>query len=177
MRADVYAQLLVQKHGLKDSKQLTEKKREIWYSWLDQEMEMRKLYFTVALVSASEIDQTGIVSAIKKGIEDCFSCLAQHLDPMGPSKCTVFLDGGLHAPEQYGDQQTIIRGDESEPIISLASIAAKVTRDRHVVELAKVYPNYGFELHKGYGTSKHYESLRLHGLSPEHRKSFCKNIH
>ena len=67
---------------------------------------------------------------------------------------------------------TIIRGDETELLIALASIAAKVRRDRHMVRLAKRFPQYGFEKHKGYGTKLHYERLRLHGVCEIHRKSF-----
>ena len=90
--------------------------------------------------------------------------------------CHVLLDGGLKAPESYKNQETIIRGDEKEPIISLASIMAKVTRDRHMGELALKHPLYGFEQHKGYGTARHYENLRKHGISPAHRKTFLKNL-
>ena len=83
----------------------------------------------------------------------------------------ILLDGGLKAPPEYS-QETIINGDELVPLISLASIAAKVTRDRLMIELAKKYPLYGFEKHKGYGTSFHYEMLKKHGLCDIHRRSF-----
>jgi ribonuclease HII len=83
----------------------------------------------------------------------------------------VLLDGTLKAPAEYR-QQTIIGGDESVPLISLASIAAKVTRDRLMRALADEYPEYGFEKHKGYGTKAHYEALKTHGLCTIHRRSF-----
>jgi len=80
-------------------------------------------------------------------------------------------DGALRAPREYA-QETIINGDELVPIISLASIAAKVLRDRLMVELSTQYPLYGFEKHKGYGTRAHYEALGKHGPCVIHRRSF-----
>ncbi len=79
-----------------------------------------------------------------------------------PERARVLLDGLLHAPEEY-DQETIIRGDESEPIIALASVAAKVKRDRLMKRLALKYPEYGFDIHKGYGTKKHRNLIRIFG--------------
>ena len=80
----------------------------------------------------------------------------------------------LKAPEEY-TQKTIVRGDVTLPIISLASIAAKVERDRLMKKLAKKYPQYSFEVHKGYGTEKHRKAIKRFGLSKIHRRSFCKN--
>ena len=85
------------------------------------------------------------------------------------------LDGLLHAPEEYV-QKTIIRGDVTEPIISLASIAAKVERDRLMKKLAKKYPQYGFEVHKGDGTKKHRQAIVRFGLCDIHRQTFCKKL-
>lgn len=86
----------------------------------------------------------------------------------------VRLDGSLHAPKEYLFQKTIIKGDVTEPAISLASIMAKVMRDRKMIVLGKKYPVYRFEIHKGYGTKIHREAIAHHGLSAVHRKSFCK---
>lgn len=83
----------------------------------------------------------------------------------------ILLDGSLHAPPHYS-QETIINGDELVPLISLASIAAKVTRDRLMVAFAEDYPMYGFEKHKGYGTKAHYEALAAHGPCVLHRRSY-----
>ncbi len=91
------------------------------------------------------------------------------------SQVEILLDGLLHAPAEY-KQKTIIKGDEKEPIISLASIIAKVTRDKYMTKLAETYPEYGFESHKGYGTKKHYESIKKYGISDVHRRSFLKNL-
>ena len=88
----------------------------------------------------------------------------------------VLLDGGLKAPKEYLNQRTIIKGDEKELAIALASIVAKVTRDRLMVKLARKYPGYDLEMHKGYGTAAHYKALKNKGFSPIHRKSFLKKI-
>ena len=84
----------------------------------------------------------------------------------------IFLDGGLHAPVEYVNQETIIRGDELHPVISLASIVAKVSRDAIMTKYSKNYPEYGFEKHSGYGTKAHYEAIKKHGQTPIHRRSF-----
>ena len=86
------------------------------------------------------------------------------------------LDGLLKAPAEFLIQETIIKGDQKEKVIGLASIMAKVTRDALMVRVAGDHPKYSFEIHKGYGTLKHRTAIRKFGLSKIHRKSFCKNI-
>jgi ribonuclease HII len=86
------------------------------------------------------------------------------------------LDGGLKAPAEYLFQETIIKGDEKEPIIAMASIAAKVSRDWFMESLADKYQGYGFDKHKGYGTRAHYQAIMELGLSEIHRKSFLRGI-
>ena len=86
------------------------------------------------------------------------------------------MDGGLKAPIEFKKQKTIIKGDEKEKIIAWASILAKVSRDALMCRLAKKYPKYGFEIHKGYGTLKHRKMIKKYGLSNVHRKSFCRSI-
>lgn len=93
-------------------------------------------------------------------------------DSVSLSIYKIFLDGGLHAPKEYTNQETIIRGDELHPVISLASIMAKVSRDAVMAKYAKVYPEYCFDKHVGYGTKAHYEAIKNHGQTPIHRKSF-----
>ncbi|MEK7587046.1 MAG: ribonuclease HII [Patescibacteria group bacterium] len=167
--------------NLKDSKKLSEKQREVWFEFLKAEKKKGNLDFAVALVSEKIIDKQGIVKAIKIGISRCLKLLllpTLSRDPdrsVGaiPSNYLVLLDGSLKAPENFVKQKTIIRGDESEPIISLASIVAKVTRDRRMIQLAKKYPNYGFEIHKGYGTKVHYRAIKKFGLSVIHRQTYC----
>ncbi len=127
--------------------------------------------FSVSLVGASHIDKKGIVPAIRLGLQRSLS----HL------KCSrknthVLLDGGLRAPAPYGFQSTIIKGDEKEATIALASIAAKVTRDRMMMRGDKEHSEYGFASHKGYGTKKHYEAIHKHGMCPLHRRTFLKSI-
>ena len=89
-----------------------------------------------------------------------------------PNKTFILLDGTLTAPEQFPLQKTIIKGDEKEPLIAAASIVAKVCRDRKMVMYAQRFSQYNFERHKGYGTKKHYNALKKHGICDIHRKSF-----
>ena len=130
------------------------------------------LDFHISYISNKTIDIKGlsfsIKSAIGKGIEKL---------KLDPKNCEVRLDGGLRAPTEFKNQKTIIRGDEKEKIIAWASILAKVSRDALMTRAGKKYPQYGFEIHKGYGTARHRLAISTHGLSPLHRKSFCKNIH
>jgi len=156
---------------LRNSKKLSPKKREQWYAWLKQQQKNRKFKFAVALVSAKIIDRIGIVQSINLAIKRCLKRLN-----LKPNQCHILLDGSLRAPQIYKNQKTIIRGDEIKPIIALASIIAKVTRDRKMIRLAKKFPNYNFEQHKGYGTKAHYRALNKHGLLPLHRRSFLKNF-
>lgn len=155
---------------LRDSKQLSRIQRESWYKQIEFWQEEGKCDFFVSMVSASDIDKHGISRCIKKA-------LAETLDMLEcDDKALILLDGSLHAPVEFKNQITIIKGDEKEPIISLASIVAKVTRDRHMLKLAARYPKYGFERHMGYGTEEHYKAIKKHGLSPLHRKSFLKRV-
>ena len=131
------------------------------------------LDWSVALISARQIDRHGLTVAIKLGIKRCLFGLA-----VDPTDCRVWLDGGLTAPAEFKHQRTIIRGDEKKAIIALASVAAKATRDHHMINCHLRWPEYGFFNHKGYGTSAHLSALRLHGPCPIHRRTFApiKNI-
>jgi ribonuclease HII len=128
-----------------------------------------KLNFSVALVSNKIIDGKGITYAIRKGIEGVLEKISAE-----PNVSKVYLDGSLKAPSEFIDQETIIKGDEKIPVISLASIAAKVTRDRHMKEVAKLYVGYDFEIHKGYGTKAHMNFIKSLGICEIHRKTFVK---
>ncbi|MBP6884491.1 MAG: ribonuclease HII [Candidatus Pacebacteria bacterium] len=155
---------------LRDSKQLSKIQREKWFEQIEFWRTEGKCDFHVAMVSAGEIDTHGISKAIKK-------CLAETLEVLECDKeCLILLDGSLHAPDQFNNQITIIKGDEKELAISLASIVAKVTRDRHMTKLAERYPKYGFEQHSGYGTSAHYEAIKKYGMTPLHRRSFLGSL-
>jgi ribonuclease HII len=152
--------------GVNDSKQLTERVREDIYREMLGRRREGEMMFCVRFLSARTIDTIGITKAVKRGVWSGVRTLAPD-----PSQARVLLDGLLHAPPEY-EQETIIKGDALEPVISLASIAAKVTRDRLMVRLAKEYPEYLFEVHKGYGTKKHYEAIEKWGISDIHRRSF-----
>ena len=93
-----------------------------------------------------------------------------------PKDCRVLLDGSLRAPAEYIRQETIIRGDDTEPVISLASIMAKVTRDRLMKQISSKYPEYDFHVHKGYGTLAHRRIIATSGLCDLHRRTFCTRL-
>ena len=157
--------------GVADSKKLSEKKREEIFALLKQKCKrMSSLRYIVVFASAKIIDKKGISYAVRHTIYKGIRILAPD-----SSECHVVLDGLLKAPPEYS-QQTIIRGDASEPIISLASIAAKVTRDRLMKRLAKQFPHYGFDEHKGYGTAAHYAAIERYGLCALHRRSFIHTL-
>jgi ribonuclease HII len=157
--------------GLADSKKLSTLQREEWFRKMKDWQKEGKLRFAVSLISNTVIDTKGIASAISLGIERCFKKLN-----VDPNRAHVFLDGGLKAPDEFLNQQTIIKGDEKIPAISLASIAAKETRDTKMKQLAKKYPQYGFEIHKGYGTLFHRKAIKKYKASDIHRKTFLKNF-
>ena len=155
--------------GAKDSKQMTPKSRDELYKKMCALRKEGKLDFAVAFSSASVIDKRGIVPAVQSALDRALAKASK----VEPCHYEVLLDGGLHAPKEFSNQKTIIRGDQSEPAISLASIAAKVTRDRLMVRLARKYPLYGFEVHKGYGTVVHRRIIHQEGLCALHRATFC----
>ena len=113
------------------------------------------------------------MSAIRAGVSRLLhSAAKKHESLRDGSHEMILLDGSLSAPAQFA-QKTIIKGDEKIPVIAAASIVAKVRRDRYMVRLARKFPQYGFEIHKGYGTKMHRDRIREHGLSEVHRASFC----
>lgn len=160
--------------GVGDSKQVKPKDREVLFQLAFDLQKRGVLNFAVIQSSAHIIDTKGIVPAIRQAMAKGF----QKLELL-PAECEVRLDGSLKAPEEFLNQRTIIKGDATEPIIGLASILAKVTRDRHMTRLANdsEFVAYEFAVHKGYGTKKHIEQIKKHGLSSIHRRTFCGNIH
>lgn len=169
---------------LRDSKKLSPGKRARWFSYMKGESidasfdalpHFTNMRFGVGMEDASVIDSIGIVRAVHRAMDTAIAeVLATSGYDVSPSETLVLLDGGLTAPSTFVFQQTIIRGDEQEPAIALASIAAKETRDAHMDTLAPQYPHYGFDMHKGYGTKHHTNALKTHGLSDVHRASFCR---
>jgi len=177
---------------LRDSKKLSKKQREIWYEFLKREKEKGNCDFVVSFVSSLNIDKFGIAKCIQKALDQSLekiekqNCLnfcpcrsplglsGENLNNSVEQSCfyKIVLDGGLHASKEYVNQETIIKGDELNPVISLASIVAKVTRDKVMETFAKKYPEYGFDHHSGYGTKAHYEAIKKHGQTLIHRKTF-----
>lgn len=155
----------------KDSKMLTPKVREEIFLETKKLHKHKKLSYAVSMVHAEVIDKRGITYAIKLCIKRCLKKCG-----VNPEETMVLLDGSLKAPEEFMYQKTIIKGDQKEKVIGLASIMAKVTRDRWMGKVAKGYPEYGFEIHKGYGTKKHREHIRKYGVSSIHRRSFLTRI-
>jgi len=157
--------------GVKESKQLSEEKREEWYKKIVQAKKSKLIDFSVIFQSEKVIDTKGLSFAINKALKMSLSKL--NLDP---KEVRVLLDGGLKAPKEYINQKTIIQGDAKEMVIALASICAKVMRDRKMRQWALKYRNYGFDINKGYGTKSHYIAIKKYGLTPLHRRSFLKKL-
>lgn len=162
---------------IKDSKKLTPKKRDVWLEKIREAEEKGYLVSRVSFVSSSIIDKKGIAHSIRaalaESLEIAVSAISKRTDLF---EIRVLLDGGLKAPKEYKYQETIIKGDEKELAIALASIVAKVTRDEQMIKLGKKFPVYGFEDHKGYGTRAHYAAIKKHGLTKHHRTSFLKKL-
>ena len=163
--------------GVTDSKKLSEAKRgEIFVAARQlQASYPGQLDFAVSMVSAAVIDRIGIVPAINLAMGRALQKIENGRTAI---RMTVKLDGGLVAPKQFINQETIIKGDSKEKVIGLASIMAKVTRDRYMVRKGALplFAPYTLATHKGYGTKAHRHAIAKHGLSKLHRSSYCKNI-
>jgi ribonuclease HII len=151
--------------GVKDSKLLNRQKREQIFIEVERRASRGDLSFIVRFSDHHYIDRFGISRAVERAVSSGVRAL------VAPTHGMVMLDGLLRAPKTYA-QRTVIAGDLKVPVISLASILAKVTRDRTMEQLSMFYPEYGFEQHKGYGTHEHYRAIKRHGLCAIHRKSF-----
>ena len=151
--------------GVNDSKKVSEKKREKIYEQILEEA----ISYGVAIIGQDEIDEINILNATKKGLTISLQELTQKPD--------LVLVDALNGIDTMGiPYDSIIKGDAKCYSIAAASIIAKVTRDRIMREWDKIYPEYGFEKHKGYGTAAHIAAIREHGLCPIHRRSFTKNF-
>lgn len=169
LAGDVYAAAVILDkdtyiEGLNDSKKLSEKKRELLY---DEIISKAKAY-CVATASVEEIEKYNILQAT-------FLAMRRAVEGLGITPDMALIDGnrkpGLKCPEQ-----TVVKGDSLSASIAAASILAKVSRDRYMAEIAKKYPEYCFEKHKGYGTKLHNELILKYGPSPVHRMSFLKKL-
>ena len=147
--------------GIDDSKKLTEKKREKLFDLITSDA----ISYGVGIVSNEEIDATNILIATRKAFAIAIGQLRK------PYVLYTDYITGLDPSISY---TAFVKGDASVYSIAAASIIAKVTRDRILTEYSKMYPEYGFEKHKGYGTKLHYEAIQKYGLLPVHRKSFLK---
>jgi len=146
--------------GLNDSKKLSEKKRRR----IDVELRASVIAFSIAEVKADEIDRINILQATKKAMR-----LA--IEKLSPGADFLLIDA-LQLKEINLPQKAIIKGDAISASIAAASILAKTYRDDLMQEMCRIYPQYGFSKHVGYGTRAHFEALRQHGACPLHRKSF-----
>lgn len=151
--------------GLNDSKKLTEKKREDLYDLILE----NALTYGIAFAAVQEIEELNILNATFLAMRRAVALL-----DMKPG--LVLVDGNRDPGLDY-PTECVVKGDGKCADIAAASILAKVTRDRYMLEMAEKYPQYAFEKHKGYGTRAHYEALRKYGPSPIHRPSFLKKMH
>jgi len=157
--------------GVKESKQLTETQREMWFEKMKRARMNGQVNFCVSFQSEKVIDGRGLSFAIRTALAASLVTLG-----IGSNNVRILLDGSLKAPGHYKDQKTIIRGDERRRVIALASICAKVLRDRKMNILSRKHPEYDFLNNKGYGTKKHYAAIEKFGVLPIHRKSFLSSI-
>lgn len=155
--------------GIRDSKKLSRKKREEWFDLLKKYKKEGKCNYKVVYASHRDIDIHGISAMISRCVQKALCSLG-----VSPQESHILLDGSLYAPQEYIHQETIIKGDDKESVISAASVVAKCSRDAKMVRCGAQYPLYGFEIHKGYGTQAHYKALYRHGPSSIHRKSFIR---
>lgn len=162
-------------HAVDDSKKLSPAVREHIFHSAQKMRQDGLLDFHVAFISAPVIDRIGIVPAVRRGVARTLRALSARAG-LQSSDIQIKLDGALKAPELFPYQETIIRGDGLHKVIGLASILAKVSRDRYMRAAGKHYPEYGFELHKGYGTLKHRQMIEKYGLTDMHRKTFCTRL-
>ena len=158
--------------GITDSKKLSETKRNQFARTVNEMVKKKFCSVYIISVSATQIEKKGITHAIAMAINRGLKRYMKS-DVGSIPHTQVLLDGGLSAPEFYS-QETIIKGDSSNWLISTASVLAKVHRDKVMTNYAKKFPNYNFEKNKGYGTREHYMKIKQHKHSPIHRSSWIK---
>ena len=151
--------------GLTDSKKLTDKKRRELFPQIKEQA----VAYGIGFASEKEIDEINILRAT-------FLAMQRALDQLSVKPDLALIDGNRE--KDFGlPVKTVVKGDSLSANIAAASILAKVTRDDLMLEMAKEYPEYGFEVHKGYGTKSHYAALTEHGPCPTHRMTFLKKFY
>ena len=151
--------------GLNDSKKLTDKKRRELFPVITE----NALAYAIAFSDEKEIDEINILQATFLAMERAIKQLSVQPD-------LLLIDG--NRAKDFGIQaETVVHGDSLSASIAAASVLAKVTRDDLMLKQAEIYPQYGFEIHKGYGTKAHYEAIAIHGPCPIHRRSFLKKLY
>ncbi len=162
------AVILKSNRGIKryqDSKTIQEEHREIIAAEI-----LQNHHVAIGWATVEEIDELNILQAT-------FLAMTRAVELLQVKSGTILVDGRDRIPNLVGfTQRPVIKGDEKVRVISAASIVAKVARDQFMKDLAKEFNEYGFEKHKGYGTRAHYEAIKKHGTTPQHRKSFLRNI-
>lgn len=150
--------------GLNDSKKLTEKKREALFDVICE----KAISYSIGIATEEEIDEINILNAT-------LLAMRRAVDGLSVKPDYALIDGNQNPGLSIQDE-TVIKGDGKSMSIAAASILAKVSRDRFMLNIAEKYPEYCFEKHKGYGTKLHYEMIEKYGVSPVHRRSFLKKI-
>ena len=159
--------------GINDSKKIAEKKREKLYELIINEA----ISYGIGIINQTEIDEINILQATKKGLTIAIKEAEENLTKKGLQKPEVILVDALTKIDTDGiPYKSIIHGDAISYSIACASIIAKVTRDRIMRQWDQVYPEYGFEAHKGYGTAKHIKAIKEYGPCPLHRKTFITHF-
>lgn len=166
-------QLTTNNLPLRDSKKLSARQREAWFRYLKTNPHVA---FAISHVTPKVIDRINITRAANRAATKALLRLISNSQYL-MSNTRILLDGGLFIrvnPRRYPrvSARTVVRGDERYRAIKLASIVAKVRRDRYMRRKHREFPQYGFDRHKGYGTKAHYRALRKHGPCPLHRKTF-----
>lgn len=158
--------------GVDDSKKLSEKKREELFD----KIQAKALAIGVGISDNITIDQINILQATKKAMKEAFLEAETRLKEKTGQSIDVLLADAVTLEELDVQQEAIIKGDAKSLSIAAASIIAKVTRDRIMLEYHRQYPWYGFDRNKGYGTKAHYQGIGAYGITPIHRKTFLKNL-
>lgn len=152
--------------GLNDSKKISEKKREQLFDMICDKADD----YSIGIATEQEIDEINILNAT-------FLAMHRAVEGLKAKPDYALIDGNQYPKIPFVTEETVVKGDAKVMSIAAASILAKVSRDRFMLEKAKEYPQYQFEKHKGYGTKLHYEMLKEFGPSPIHRMTFLKKLY